>query len=164
MGAISLRAPSRLVASVSFSFALAMLTVASVAIPHRRGPRRAYWTGFATCGWLYLVLTGFPILDTHVGVHLLTTPGLDLLYQKVAQHRPILLRRLGRLDRHRPEFQPALRRRRGPRVLRVLHADRPLARRDPRRARRRIGRPLVPRESRFRIHCGVTSNQVSIWA
>src|SRR4051794_6844021 len=87
MGAISLRAPSRLVASGSFSFALAMLTVASVAIPHRRGPSRSYWIGFATCGWLYLVLTGFPILDTHVGVHLLTTPGLDLLYQKVA-HRP----------------------------------------------------------------------------
>jgi hypothetical protein len=86
-GLLALRWPSRLAANALYSASLASLTAALIAIIYRRGRERASWVGFAICGWAYLVLTTFPILDTHVGVHLLTTTGLDLLYPGLA-HRP----------------------------------------------------------------------------
>lgn len=87
VGFLGLRFPNRLEANALFTATLGLLTIAPIAIAYRRGPERAFWIGFAVCGWIYLVLTCFPILDTHVGVHLLTTPAIDLLYGRLA-HRP----------------------------------------------------------------------------
>jgi hypothetical protein len=87
VGLLALRWPSRLAANALYSASLTSLTAALIAIIYRRGRERAFWIGFAVCGLAYLVLTTFPILDTHVGVHLLTTTGLDLLYPSLA-HRP----------------------------------------------------------------------------
>jgi hypothetical protein len=86
-GFLALRSPSRLLANAFYSASLLCFTLGLFAVIYRGGRERAFWVGFAVCGWAYLVLTTFPILDTHVGVHLLTTTGLDLLYPRLA-HRP----------------------------------------------------------------------------
>lgn len=86
-GYLALRYPNRLLANALYSASLLSLTVGVIAIIYRKGRERAFWVGYAVCGWAYIVLTTFPILDTHVGVHLLTTTGLDLLYPGLA-HRP----------------------------------------------------------------------------
>lgn len=86
-GGLALRMPSRLLANAFFSTALSILTFAILGALFRSGRARAFWAGFSLGGSLYLVLACMPIFDTHVGVHLLTTPGLDMLYEKLA-HRP----------------------------------------------------------------------------
>jgi hypothetical protein len=83
LGLAALSRPSCLWASATFSLLLLFLTVALIGALYRRGHKRAFWTGFLTCGSLYVVLSLAPWFDSHVGPRLITTAMLDLLYPKV---------------------------------------------------------------------------------
>lgn len=84
----ALRSPSQLWANAWFSAALVVLTIAVLAAVYRRGRRRAFWVGFASCGWLYLVLAVGPWFGTLVGSFLVTTAALDILASHVAPSSP----------------------------------------------------------------------------
>ena len=74
-------------ASATFSITLAMLTVALVGILCRSGERRAFWVGFAICGWLYMVLTTGPWFVDRIGPRLVTTRLLDSRERQSEYHR-----------------------------------------------------------------------------
>jgi len=84
----ALRSPSQLWANAWFSAALAVLTIAVLAAVYRRGKRRAFWVGFASCGWLYLVLAVGPWFESLVGSFLVTTAFLDILAPHVVVSPP----------------------------------------------------------------------------
>ena len=63
-----------------FSFTLGVLTLALLGICYRRGDRRAFWTGFALCGWTYLALSSGPWFVTYVRPHLVTSKVLEWAY------------------------------------------------------------------------------------
>ena len=54
------RDPSYLWASVTFSTAFAALVLAIINVLYSRGARRAYWAGFALCGWAYFAICSVP--------------------------------------------------------------------------------------------------------
>jgi hypothetical protein len=54
------RDPSYLWANVTFSTAFAALVLAIVNVLYSRGARRAYWAGFALCGWAYFAICSVP--------------------------------------------------------------------------------------------------------
>ena len=66
-----------------FSLAIGTLTAAMLAGVYRRGKRRAFWIGFASCGWVYLLLALGPWSESLVAPFLITTAILDLIYPKV---------------------------------------------------------------------------------
>ena len=80
-----LRSPTPLWANVWYSSALAALTLAVPAAVYRQGARRAFWVGFAACGWVYFVLTLAPWLQSETGFQLVTTAILDLLAPHIVQ-------------------------------------------------------------------------------
>jgi hypothetical protein len=80
VGFAALRSPSQLWASGWFSAALATLTIAVLVAVYRRGRRRAFWVGFASCGWAYLVLALGPGLESQTSAYLVTTAVLDMLF------------------------------------------------------------------------------------
>ncbi len=49
----ALRTPSRLWANAWFTLALGGVTIAIPAAVANVGDRRAFWVGFAVCGWVY---------------------------------------------------------------------------------------------------------------
>jgi hypothetical protein len=51
----ALRFPTPLWANVWFSLTAAALTLAVPAAVYRRGEQRAFWVGFAVCGWVYFI-------------------------------------------------------------------------------------------------------------
>ena len=72
------------------SLALLVLTIALLGVLHRRGPGRAYWSSFALCGWLYLLVNFGPWFETQISPDLLTTALLDIMHPwVVAPLRPI---------------------------------------------------------------------------
>src|SRR5437879_6102675 len=75
----ALRSPTPLWANGWFSLTLAALTLAIPAAVYRCGERRAFWVGFATCGWVYFVLSMAPWFQSEIGFQLFTTTLLDLL-------------------------------------------------------------------------------------
>jgi hypothetical protein len=83
VGITALRSGSPLWANALFSLAIGILTVAVLAAVYRRGRRRAFWVGFASCGWVYLLLSLGPGNESLVSPFLITTAILDLLYPKV---------------------------------------------------------------------------------
>jgi hypothetical protein len=83
LGIAALRSGSPLWANAWFSLAIGALTVAILAAVYRRGSRRAYWVGFASCGWVYMLLALGPWNESLVGPYLVTTAVLDLLYPHV---------------------------------------------------------------------------------
>jgi hypothetical protein len=74
----ALRFPCPLWANVWFSLAATALTLAVPVAIYRRGEQRAFWAGFATCGWVYFVLALLPWFETQTGFQLVTTMLLDL--------------------------------------------------------------------------------------
>jgi hypothetical protein len=74
----ALRYPSPLWANVWFSLAASALTLAVPAAVYHRGEQRAFWVGFASCGWVYFVLALFPWFQAETGFQLVTTTLLDL--------------------------------------------------------------------------------------
>ena len=83
VGVAALRSGAPLWASFLFSLAIGTLTVAILAGVYRRGKRRAFWVGFASCGWVYLLLALGPWSESLVAPFLITTAILDLIYPKV---------------------------------------------------------------------------------
>jgi hypothetical protein len=76
-----LRRPSWLAANLAFTAALSVQFVAMVAVLTARGPSRAFWKGFAACGWGYLALSVGPFLGPATSPHLATTTLLDLAFE-----------------------------------------------------------------------------------
>jgi hypothetical protein len=83
VGITALRSASPLWANALFSLAIGTLTVSILAAVYRKGRRRAFWVGFATCGWVYMLLSLGPDSDALASPFLITTAILDLLYPKV---------------------------------------------------------------------------------
>jgi hypothetical protein len=88
VGFAALRNPSLLWSNALFSVALGTLTLAVLAAVYRRGRSRAYWVGFATCGWVYLLLALGPANESLVSPYLVTTAILDVLFEQVIPQPP----------------------------------------------------------------------------
>jgi hypothetical protein len=88
VGFAALRSASQLWANAWFSAALATLTVAVLAAVYRRGRRRAFWVGFASCGWVYLLLAFTAWFQAQTSPFLLTTAILDILYARIVPSPP----------------------------------------------------------------------------
>jgi hypothetical protein len=88
VGFAGLRNPSLLWSNALFSVALGTLTLAVLAAVYRRGRRRAFWVGFATCGWVYLLLALGPANESLVSPYLVTTAILDVLFEQVIPQPP----------------------------------------------------------------------------
>jgi hypothetical protein len=86
----ALRTPSRFWANVWFSVALAAVTLAIPAAVSSQGGRRAFWVGFATCGWVYFLVSLGPWFDREIGYQLLTTTILDILSPHIVQNEYLL--------------------------------------------------------------------------
>jgi hypothetical protein len=86
MALAAFRDPSYLWANVTFTTAMAALVMAIVNVLYSRGPRRAYWVGFALCGWTYFAITAVPGLREALCPRLVTEVFFDLLYPHVAPH------------------------------------------------------------------------------
>jgi hypothetical protein len=86
----ALRFPTPLWANVWYSLTLATLTLAIPAAVYRRDERRAFWVGFATCGWVYFILALAPWFQTEIGFQLATTTILDVLAPSIVQQDYLL--------------------------------------------------------------------------
>ena len=82
VGIAALRSATQLAASLALSATLGALTVSGLAAVYRHGSGRAFWVGFSTCGWTYLVLCFAPWFEEHVGPSLVTTAALDFSYSR----------------------------------------------------------------------------------
>jgi hypothetical protein len=80
VGLAALRHPTRLWANATFSMALAMDFGAVVAAISSEGRARSVCSGFAVCGWGYLVLALFPWFEANIGPQLITTPWIESAY------------------------------------------------------------------------------------
>ncbi len=67
-------------AKCTLSLALGILTLAILGAILRRGERRAYWIGFALCGWTYLILVDGPWFRTYISPRLVMTDLLTWAY------------------------------------------------------------------------------------
>ena len=76
VGLAALRVSSRLWANVGFSLAVTLLVAAVAGLIYRRGPRRAFWVGFALFGWPYLLMAFGPSPFNAWRDLLVTTPAL----------------------------------------------------------------------------------------
>jgi hypothetical protein len=78
-GLAALKNPTRLAASLVFSFAIVAIVAAGVAACCLRGRARAFWGAFVAFGGVYLVLSLGPMFEERTGPHLATTAALDLI-------------------------------------------------------------------------------------
>jgi hypothetical protein len=67
-------------ADISVSITLGALTVALIGVAYRRGDRRAFWVGFAVCGWAYMALSSGSWFASDFRYHLVTTRLLRWAY------------------------------------------------------------------------------------
>jgi hypothetical protein len=81
LGAV--RSPSWIWASVCFTSVVTSLAAATLTAVYRLGTRRAFWTGFAFCGWLYLGLTWNPWSGSSLSPLIVTTALMDMAYSTV---------------------------------------------------------------------------------
>jgi hypothetical protein len=85
IGFAALRYPTPFWTNVWYSFTVASLTLAVPAAVYRRGEQRAFWVGFAACGWVYYLLALAPWLEREAGFQLVTTTMLDLMAPHIVQ-------------------------------------------------------------------------------
>jgi hypothetical protein len=71
------------VASAGLTGALVVLGAAILGVIYGRGPRRAFWLGFAIFGWGYLILGFGPWFHLEIQPHLLTTRLFNELFLKL---------------------------------------------------------------------------------
>jgi hypothetical protein len=70
LGLVALRSASPTWVAAMMGLALALLTLSALLVVFRRGQERAYWIGYATVGWLYvLLLVMNPVADLNNPVH-----------------------------------------------------------------------------------------------
>ena len=81
----ALRYPTPLWANLWYSLTLAALTLAVPAAVYRRGEQRAFWVGFAACGWVYFVLSLAPWFERDGGFQFVTTTMLDVMAPHIVQ-------------------------------------------------------------------------------
>ncbi len=86
----ALRTPSRIWANAWFSLALGGITIAIPAAVVRRGDRRAFWIGFAVCGWVYFLFALSPIVSEQTYHQLVTTTVLDLAAPYIVNNQYLL--------------------------------------------------------------------------
>jgi hypothetical protein len=67
-------------ATAVLSVALASLVLALIGVIYRRGERRAFWAGFAICGWTYLILSCSPWFIPFPRSQLVTSKLLEWAY------------------------------------------------------------------------------------
>jgi hypothetical protein len=79
----ALRSPTGLWASALFTMTSGLLVAAILGIVYRRGPRRAFWLGFALFGWTYLLVSDGPWFSAEVQPVLLTTRLIEDLYPRL---------------------------------------------------------------------------------
>ncbi len=84
VGIAALRYASELWENILFTLTLGLLAFALLGAIYRRGPRRAFWVGFALIGWGYLLLGFGPWCAEQVRPHLITTWLVDRLYPSIA--------------------------------------------------------------------------------
>jgi hypothetical protein len=80
IGFAALHQPSRLWASALFTLSLTSILLAVLAARYTRRAERAFWSGFAFCGGMYLLVHFGPWLQVEVGPYSLATVFIDLLY------------------------------------------------------------------------------------
>jgi hypothetical protein len=83
VGFAALRSPSWIWASTFFSLVVATMAAATLTAVYRRGSRRAFWTGYAVCGWLYLGLSVFHLGGENLSPLIITTALMDLAYPTI---------------------------------------------------------------------------------
>lgn len=83
LGFAALHRPSLLWAAVFTSAALALLVASLILVAIRRGPRRAFWIGFAIAGWAYWFVAMAPWIAEELGPRQATTALIDLLYARL---------------------------------------------------------------------------------
>lgn len=88
LGIAALRSPTPLWANGLFTLALMVSMAAVIYAIYGKGRRRAFAVGFASCGWVYLVLAFAPGCDEHIAPHLMTTAILDGLSRRIIQPNP----------------------------------------------------------------------------
>src|SRR4051812_14732388 len=79
VGFTAMRESNEIWDSSLFSLTLGVLLISVLLAVHRTEARRSFWLGFATFGWIYLVLSLIPSIESR----LLTTKGLAYLDSKV---------------------------------------------------------------------------------
>ena len=84
-GFAALRSPSWIWASTLFSVVATLLAVATLTAVYRLGARRAFWTGFALCGWLYLGMSAWPWSGSgsNQSALIVTSALMDLAYPTI---------------------------------------------------------------------------------
>jgi hypothetical protein len=70
-------------AGTLLSVTLGALTLALLGVFYRRGERRAFWAGFALCGWVYMTLSFGPWFKDYVKPRLVTTNLLEWAYPQL---------------------------------------------------------------------------------
>ena len=85
-----LRTPSRIWANAWFTLALLGVTIAIPAAVASVGDRRAFWVGFAVCGWVYFVFTLAPWVDKEASHQLLTTTILDVASSYIVDNQYLI--------------------------------------------------------------------------
>jgi hypothetical protein len=91
VGMAAMRNPTKLWASLLLSIALVVLAIALLGSLFGHGLRRSFWSGFAICGWLYLIVSCAPWFTTEIAPFLFTTACLDLIYPHVAAPEQIAM-------------------------------------------------------------------------
>jgi hypothetical protein len=72
-------------ASGVFTATLIGLALSAAYAVHRRGPRRAFWSAFATFGAGYMIMAFGPWCETAIRPRLLTTKMIDLAYPRFTE-------------------------------------------------------------------------------
>jgi hypothetical protein len=91
VGFAALISPSPLWARIFFGGTLAALAASLVGSAFARGRRRAYWRGYAACGWTYFAAVFAPGLREDVGPLLPTTPAVAALYRLIEPEPSVVL-------------------------------------------------------------------------
>ncbi len=86
----ALRTPSRFWANTWFSMALAGVTLAVPAALCTRDGDRAFWCGFATCGWVYFLVSLGPWIHRETSFQLVTTTLLDIAAPHIIEREYLL--------------------------------------------------------------------------
>ena len=87
IGLAAIRSGSASWAGGMLSITFFVMICSLLGVVLERGMWRVYWSGFATLGWSYLLLTYAPWLDSEVGVHLLA-PNLFVVLAEFLHSEP----------------------------------------------------------------------------